>query len=109
MINVIAHELAELSLNLFVNACYYCEGPIALTEIGDLREDLYSSGSGSGYIGQVMKDGGAKKKEGTKIGRFRGNKIAFAVSLYLIQSPLTKRRQLKLGLSRRARRKNLSD
>ncbi|KAK2984170.1 hypothetical protein RJ640_020580 [Escallonia rubra] len=43
MINVIAHELGELSSNLFVNAWYYAQGPIAPTEIGDLCEGLYSS------------------------------------------------------------------
>ncbi|CAK7336746.1 unnamed protein product [Dovyalis caffra] len=46
MINVISHELAELSSNPLVNAWYAGEDPISPTEIGDFCEGLYGTGGG---------------------------------------------------------------
>ncbi|CAA0830749.1 Protein EXORDIUM-like 3 [Striga hermonthica] len=55
MITVIAHELAELSTNPFINAWYAGRDPIAPVEIADLCEGIYGSGGGGSYTGQLLK------------------------------------------------------
>ncbi|WMV26811.1 hypothetical protein MTR67_020196 [Solanum verrucosum] len=54
MISVIAHEIAEVSTNPLVNACYAGQDPSFSGEIADLCEGIYSSGSGGSYTGRML-------------------------------------------------------
>ncbi|KAI3664937.1 hypothetical protein L6452_43550 [Arctium lappa] len=68
MISVIAHELAEVSTDPFVNGWYAGNEPSFPTEIADLCIGVYGSGAGGGFVGQVYKDkkGNAYNLNGAK-------------------------------------------
>lgn len=57
MISVIAHELAEIASDPFVNAWYAGQDPVFPVEIADLCEGIYGTGGGGSYTGQMMNDG----------------------------------------------------
>ena len=54
MINVISHELAELSSNPLINVWYTGEDPTSPTEIAYMCECLYGTGGGGSYTGQIL-------------------------------------------------------
>ncbi|KAG8362586.1 hypothetical protein BUALT_Bualt01G0065400 [Buddleja alternifolia] len=56
MISVIAHELAEVATNPFVNAWYAGQDPVFPVEIADLCEGIYGTGGGGSYTGQMLND-----------------------------------------------------
>lgn len=58
MVNVLAHELAEMSTNPLVNAWYAGEDPEFPQEIADLCEGIYGTGGGGSYTGELLRDGG---------------------------------------------------
>ncbi|KAI3664933.1 hypothetical protein L6452_43546 [Arctium lappa] len=72
MISVIAHELAEVSTNPFVNAWYAGNDPSAPDEVADLCVGVYGSGAGGGFVGHVYKDkmGNGYNLNGVKGRRF---------------------------------------
>ncbi|KAJ3670235.1 hypothetical protein LUZ60_010559 [Juncus effusus] len=55
MISVIAHELAEMATNPYINGWYAGDDPTAPNEIGDLCEGIYGTGGGGGFVGNVFK------------------------------------------------------
>ncbi|XP_047323619.1 protein EXORDIUM-like 3 [Impatiens glandulifera] len=68
MVNVIGHELAEVSTNPLINAWYAGQDPIAPVEIADLCVGIYGTGGGGSYMGQMLKspDGSTYNINGVK-------------------------------------------
>ena len=55
LISIMAHELAEIASNPFINSWYAGDTPAAPNEIGDLCEGIYGPGAGGSYSGLLLK------------------------------------------------------